>query len=121
MPRLALWVTRSLKAGLYGIALVTAMLVLSGAYLATIEGNRKLLESAPAGARPRGEFDEVYALGADPGERENLASQGPDWARDLASRSSALLAEFFRSAHEPSAVDLPDDLRADLEALGYGE
>lgn len=35
MPRLARWVTSSLKAGLYGIALVIAMLLLSGAYLAT--------------------------------------------------------------------------------------
>lgn len=35
MPRLARWTTRSLTAVLYGIALVTSMLLLSGGYLAT--------------------------------------------------------------------------------------
>jgi arylsulfatase A-like enzyme len=92
-----------------------------GAYLAAVEGQQKLLETADAGTRPTGAFDEVYRLDTDPGELENLLEADPDWFEELGGRSVALLDEFFLRVHEPAAVELPETLRRELEALGYAE
>ncbi len=59
---------------------------------------------------------ELYDLAADPGETHNLADQRPD----LVSQLEQLIESRFAGLSDRSQdQDIPEELRRELEALGY--
>jgi len=67
--------------------------------------------------------EELYDLVSDPREQVNLAGELPQVAANLASRLAARRAELLASVTppEPNSVELNDDVRKRLQALGYTE
>ena len=91
-----------------------------GSYLAIVEGEKKLLTEGAAGERPAARFGEVYDLAQDPLERVNLENEAPGWSRALGEKCWPLWQAVDARVLAPTAVDVPEALRAELEALGYG-
>ena len=77
---------------------------------ALVDGDWKYI-AAPA--------PELYDLGADPGELNDVSAEHPGVTRRLAAQLEALLASLPRTATADVALD--DAARAELEALGYAQ
>ncbi len=70
---------------------------------------------APDFPFPIGRY-ELYDLAADPGESRNLAAERPELVREL----ERLVEERFEGLSDRSRdQEIPDELRRELEALGY--
>jgi hypothetical protein len=67
--------------------------------------------------------EELYDLVNDPGEHTNLIGELPQVATELAARLAARRAELVAAATAPErrSVELSDDVRKRLQALGYTE
>jgi hypothetical protein len=67
--------------------------------------------------------EELYDLNNDPHERTNVAAESPEVAAKLASRLAARRAELLAAVAAPErrSVELSDDVRRRLQALGYAE
>lgn len=116
---------RSLRPWIEGAATQPGRLALSYLYwpdewrLRSLrQGDRKLIQRIPAGSRQH--RTEVFDLARDPGEQEDLGTPGE--------AELSVLQRAFRAQREardalPSsadrAVDLPDAMRQQLEAMGY--
>ncbi|MEM7479964.1 MAG: sulfatase [Acidobacteriota bacterium] len=73
------------------------------------------LAGAPAGHYPL-EAVELYDLRTDPGETTNLAGENPQKVREL----QRLIARRFAGISDRTEKqEIPDDLREELESLGY--
>ena len=91
-----------------------------GSFLAIVEGEKKLLSEGAPGERPARRSSEIYDLAQDPLERVNLEAEAPAWVRDLEHKCWPLWEAVDRSVLAPAAIDVPESLAAELEALGYG-
>ena len=88
---------------------------MNGDWLRTVRrGRHKLIVNTKLGTR------ELYDLGADPAETQNLAESHPDLAEELA----ALLEDFERRHPDPERepeFEIDEATREKLRALGYTE
>jgi arylsulfatase A-like enzyme len=87
--------------------------------VALVDGERKLLAPDLAALRA-GRPSHAFDLGADPGEEANLATAAA-WPESLARSFAEALAPFLEVMASGSALELPPEVRAQLEAIGYGE
>ena len=62
---------------------------------------------------------ELYDLSNDPGETTNLLPERPSRADSLRTVLRSMVAEFTSHSLEPGTVNLEEDTRKALEALGY--
>ncbi|MFP8879839.1 MAG: sulfatase [Myxococcota bacterium] len=64
---------------------------------------------------------ELYDLGRDPGERDDLAEREPERVRELTEQLDALLREVVPNRNEGLELNLSAEEIEELRALGYGE
>lgn len=81
---------------------------------AVVDGDRKLIVDPAAPSTP-----ELYDLKADPGERSNLAAREPAEVERLRDLLRAWARRNPRAPDQRTRDRLDDDLRKELEALGY--
>ncbi len=95
--------------------------------LAVVEGGRKLMGFEDPGAIARGELFAAFDLGADPGEKSDLAKRGESWPAELlrsrAETLRALLEPVAEARRAPGAapVELDPELLEQLRELGYAD
>jgi arylsulfatase A-like enzyme len=77
---------------------------------------RRLEEPEPGSPFERVPELELFDLAADPAERANLAGERPELVRALL---AALEHVHGAAALDPDALVVPEELREQLEALGY--
>jgi arylsulfatase A-like enzyme len=81
---------------------------------AVVDGDRKLIVDPATPSTP-----ELYDLKADPGERSNLAAREPAEVERLRDLLRAWARRNPRAPDQRTRDRLDDDLRKELEALGY--
>jgi arylsulfatase len=86
--------------------------------VAVLEGPRKLYAVADPARLAAGEFVLSADLELDPDERNVLEPQ--PWARELAAGHARAIEELARALATPARVELSDEDRAFLDAIGYG-
>ena len=90
------------------------------AYLSATDRDRKLIALADADGLERGELLAAFDLAEDPGEESALAPTLA-WPAELASAIAPLWRELSVRLGEAAAIEMSDDMRDQLRALGYGE
>ena len=81
---------------------------------AVVDGDRKLILDPASPATP-----ELYDLASDPGERANLAAREPAEVERLRALLRTWARQNPRAPDQRTRDRLDDDLRKELEALGY--
>jgi hypothetical protein len=87
--------------------------------LALYQAGRKVLAPDLAALRA-GAPTHAFDLARDPGEEHDLASAAP-WPGELARSMAEALAPFLELSAQGPALELSPEVRAQLEAIGYGE
>ena len=62
----------------------------------------------------------AFDLAADPGEEKNLGKEAPSWAVRLLRDNAATIEHLLQPKFEADEIDLSEEERAELRALGYG-
>ena len=89
-----------------------------GECVALIADGRKLLTPGPEGVFELELVSELYDLGSDPGERENLAWGRTDGS-DLLGRYATALRAWLEPVVEAGEVELSGEFQERMDAIGY--
>ena len=86
-----------------------------------LEGDRKVFAVQDPDLLGAGEFRAAFTLTEDPGEHAPLDASQADWASTLCRKHAARIEAYSQRAADPSAVDLSEEERQRLRAIGYGD
>ncbi len=87
-------------------------------HVAFVEGERKVHALADPERLGRGEHLEAYDLASDPGEARALDEA---WVADLCRSRAQIVAELLTPRASAPRIELSEEDRAHLRAIGYGE
>jgi arylsulfatase A-like enzyme len=89
--------------------------------VAVVHGDGKLIAAAEVGATELGEVVEVYDLGTDPGEQDNLRDHTPPWAGALEDAIRPEAIELLTPLFEQSTGQMSEEHLQRLRDVGYAD